>query len=352
MSRLSPLNEGIQAAWLAPEKGNQSARPPKIDRSIAPGLLARLLADRGTHARASALRQMAANGYSYTDCFPTPSLDAAAACLLRALHSHSLMPPGLPMHKCGSWPKCSALNVGARMAATGAKDELWLEFGAWRGASARLLARRRAGGAAVYSAAHVYSFDSFRGLPERWREPDLEAIEANAVNAGGGKQMVAAERANAANMTRAYMSKGSFDRGGQPPFHEPGIHWEVGWFNETLPRFLARMTANASLVHIDCDIYSSAAFVLTALEPRLAPGALLVFDELINYPGFEKHELKALLELQRRSNRVLRVYGTLAKYVVDATGHDVLNNSIHFRLTGTEMPHAGKLRQDALVSIL
>ena len=84
---------------LLPRKAiNQSARPPKIDRSRARArLLARLLADRGAHARASALRQMAANGYNYTDCFPTPSLDAAAACLLRALRSHSLMPPGLPL---------------------------------------------------------------------------------------------------------------------------------------------------------------------------------------------------------------------------------------------------------------
>ena len=42
---------------------------------------------------------------------------------------------------------------------------------------------------------------------------------------------------------------------------------------------------------------------------------MLVFDELINYPEFEQHELKALLEFQQETGRTLRVMGTSANYV-------------------------------------
>ena len=36
--------------------------------------------------------------------------------------------------------------------------------------------------------------------------------------------------------------------------------------------------------------------VLERLGPLLAKGAAVVFDELFNYPTYELHELKALLE--------------------------------------------------------
>merc|ERR1712216_363530 len=90
----------------------------------------------------------------------------------------------------------------------------------------------------------------------------------------------------------------------------------VGWFNESLPRFLAQHANNVSLVHIDSDLYSSASTVLTLLGPRLSPGAVLVFDELINYIGYELHELRALRELQLRTLRSLRVIGTPALVVL------------------------------------
>lgn len=51
------------------------------------------------------------------------------------------------------------------------------------------------------------------------------------------------------------------------------------------------------LLHIDCDIYSSTKTVFNLLKDRLVPGSVIVFDELINYPAYRKHELKAFFEV-------------------------------------------------------
>ena len=133
---------------------------------------------------------------------------------------------------------------------------LWLEFGAWSGKSTRLI---RDAASAVQAGMPVYSFDSFEGLPEDWRE----------------------DPRHRPNLTAAFLSRGSFSRQGIPPFHEQGIHWEIGWFNETLGPFLARHQHEpVRMLHIDCDLYSSTDAVFRRVEKRLAPDAIIVFDEL------------------------------------------------------------------------
>jgi Macrocin-O-methyltransferase (TylF) len=48
------------------------------------------------------------------------------------------------------------------------------------------------------------------------------------------------------------------------------------------------MHANFSYIHIDCDLYAGAHDALTLLSDRISPGALLVFDELVNYPEYRR----------------------------------------------------------------
>lgn len=50
------------------------------------------------------------------------------------------------------------------------------------------------------------------------------------------------------------------------------------------------------LAHVDCDLYSSTRTVLAGLADRFVPGSVLVFDDLLGYPGFEQHELRAFEE--------------------------------------------------------
>lgn len=74
-----------------------------------------------------------------------------------------------------------------------------------------------------------------------------------------------------------------------------------GWFDETLPRFVEQSQGGSVLgfLHVDCDLYSSARTVLTSFRPLFGPRTIVVFDELLNYPGFEQHEIKALYEFMR-----------------------------------------------------
>lgn len=126
---------------------------------------------------------------------------------------------------------------------------LALEFGVAGGASLRLIAERMP----------VVGFDSFAGLPEAWR-PAFPA--------------------------------GTFAC--EPP-DTAGATLVVGLFEDTLPGWVAaNPDARVTLVHIDCDLYSSTRTVLTHLP--LAPGTVVVLDEHHGYPGWEQHEARAWIE--------------------------------------------------------
>lgn len=139
------------------------------------------------------------------------------------------------------------------------------EFGVWTGNSLRILANAAPG-------KEVHGFDSFEGLPSDWRPS---------------------------------FSKGAF-KTSVPVFKQANVRLHKGWFDATLPPFIKGLKQPISLAHIDCDIYSSTRTVLEHILPRLAPGAVLVFDEYFNYPGWEEHEHKALLEVARA--RRLRIH--------------------------------------------
>ena len=151
---------------------------------------------------------------------------------------------------------------------------LWLEFGVAEGASLGLIASHvpahMAAGVEI-SGGKVFGFDSFEGLPEDWR-PGFGA--------------------------------GHFERrAGEPPSFAPELTASLelvpGWFEDSLPPFLAAHAGPVALLHLDSDVYSAAAFVLRCLlsHGRIAVGTIVVFDELWHYCGFESHEMLALFEV-------------------------------------------------------
>lgn len=139
---------------------------------------------------------------------------------------------------------------------------LFLEFGVAGGESTNRIARRvRECGLS----GPVYGFDSFMGLPEDWRR-------------GFGM--------------------GMFAQRNTPPVG-PNVELVVGLFQDTLLRFLGDHAGGVSFVHIDSDLYSSAKYILSTLiqNGRLQPGSVILFDELLNYPGwFKGGEYRALTE--------------------------------------------------------
>ena len=149
---------------------------------------------------------------------------------------------------------------------------LWVEFGVSKGTTLSRIAQRaaqlRTMDATGTNTKQVYGFDSFRGLPTAWR---------------------------------VGFDVGKFNLNGIPPvLHETNALFEIGWFEETLPLFLTHHPdVPFGLIHIDCDVYESARCVLSLLmeAKRIVVGTVIVFDELLNYNGFERHEMRALFEM-------------------------------------------------------
>lgn len=120
----------------------------------------------------------------------------------------------------------------------------------------------------------LYGFDSFLGLPEAWYTEKVGAFACPPP-----KSLLDLEVRN------------------------NRVVFVEGWFSDTLPTFLAEHPEPCWLVHIDCDLYSSTKCVLTLLKDRIVPGTVIVFDELINYTGYEDHEIKAFEEFLNESHR-------------------------------------------------
>jgi hypothetical protein len=153
-------------------------------------------------------------------------------------------------------------------------EGLVMEFGVYAGRSLRVIAG--------CTSEPVYGLDSFQGLPEDW--------------------------------TRS-QKKGRFDLEGKiPKFDEPNVRLVRGWFHETLPAFLSEHAEPVRFLHVDCDLYSSAATVFAHLEPRIVSGTVIVFDEYFNYPGWEQNEFRAFQEFVRNAGRKYSYVGYAAGY--------------------------------------
>lgn len=135
-------------------------------------------------------------------------------------------------------------------------DGMVLEFGVATGRTLNHIAR-------LLPNKFVYGFDSFEGLPENWT---------------------------------SRMPKGFFRRKNLPSVRY-NCQLYVGWFNETLPRWKSVFGNNPiQLLHIDSDLYSSAVTILSELKENIVPGTVIIFDEYINYPGWQQDEFRAWQE--------------------------------------------------------
>lgn len=109
----------------------------------------------------------------------------------------------------------------------------------------------------------VYGFDGFTGLPEDWT---------------------------------SRMRKGFFARDNLPRVRG-NCELVVGYFDKTLPGFMQQQGQRpVQLLHVDCDLYSSTKTVLDSLRDNIVPGTVIIFDEYINYPGWQQDEFRAWQE--------------------------------------------------------
>lgn len=128
----------------------------------------------------------------------------------------------------------------------------------------------------------VFGFDGFEGLPEDWT---------------------------------SRMRRGFFARDTLPRVRS-NCELVVGWFDQTLPGFKERRIKNGpiALLHVDCDLYSSTVTILNNLRENIVPGTVIVFDEYINYPGWQLDEFRAWQEH-------CKAYGVRYQYIGRVSRH-------------------------------
>lgn len=136
-------------------------------------------------------------------------------------------------------------------------NTLWLEFGVASGHTINYISK--------FTKDTVYGFDSFEGLPEKWRDG---------------------------------FEKGCFSSNGNLPSVNSNVVLVKGWFDKTLPEFIKAQNKKVSFIHMDADLYSSTKCIFDTLKEYMDTDCVIVFDELVNYPGFDGDtgELKAFYE--------------------------------------------------------
>lgn len=128
----------------------------------------------------------------------------------------------------------------------------------------------------------VFGFDGFEGLPEDWTS----------------------------RMRRGFFARDSLPR------VRSNCELVVGWFDQTLPGFKNNRIKNGpiALLHVDCDLYSSTVTILNNLRENIVPGTVIVFDEYINYPGWQLDEFRAWQEH-------CKAYGVRYQYIGRVSRH-------------------------------
>lgn len=134
----------------------------------------------------------------------------------------------------------------------------YLEFGVFYGNS--LMCMHRVLDELGLRQVRLFGFDSWQGLPEDARTDDHGLWKP-------GDFKMDFESA------RSYLTGEGVDWS--------RVHLEQGWFNDTLrPEFIARhQITKASVIMVDCDLYSSARQALDFCAPLIGRHAVMLFDD-------------------------------------------------------------------------
>jgi hypothetical protein len=150
---------------------------------------------------------------------------------------------------------------------------LVLEFGVATGRTLNHFARLLPGKT-------VYGFDGFQGLPEDWTS----------------------------RMRRGFFARDSL------PWVRDNCQLVIGWFDQTLPKWIKSNHQPVALLHVDCDLYSSTVTILNNLRHQIVSGTVIVFDEYINYPGWQLDEFRAWQEYVKKHNIRYEYIGRVSRH--------------------------------------
>lgn len=161
--------------------------------------------------------------------------------------------PRLAAMPCASGGRDAVLD--AALCAAEARPGVGLEFGVYKGRSLRHSACR-------HPTRQFHGFDSLNGFPKDGRQDWHLDFSLTAT-----------------------------------PLLPRNCRFHAGWFSDTVPPFSAALDEPVALINLDCDIYSSASTVLSALRKHLKPGLVLHLDEALNYDTWLWNEMLALFQM-------------------------------------------------------
>src|ERR1700738_5222015 len=187
--------------------------------------------------------------------------------LVKTLHQHSRSPILANREEMYSYLNRSRIDGGLIPID-------FLEFGVFRGESLRKWC-----GLNRHPDSRFFGFDSFEGLPEDWI---------------------------------AGWPKGTVSTGGKPPDScDPRVQFVIGWFQDSLPPFLASFKPkNQTVIHSDCHLYSSTLYCLTTINRFLPTGTIIIFDDFHD----PIHEYRALSDYSSAYRRDFRIIAATARF--------------------------------------
>lgn len=144
------------------------------------------------------------------------------------------------------------------------------EFGVYSGYSVNYFAD-------IHKNRIFYGFDSFEGLHEDW--------------------------------TGTGAVKGTFDLKGIPPKVRGNVRLIKGWFSQTVPIFFEQANERFAFIHFDADTYESTAYILNAIGKGIGSGTIVIFDEYLGYPNWNKGEFRAWQEFVSQNDIRYRYLG-------------------------------------------
>jgi O-methyltransferase len=146
-----------------------------------------------------------------------------------------------------------------------------LEFGVLGGWSARILSEVMRD---VFNLNNLHLFDSFEGLPEYASEIDRKSYEIGGRNIWSDKMKFPSEFLKQFGQEHQWHIRDRLSEVIRPE----RILVHKGFYSETLKN---NLNIKASVVHVDCDLYQSAAEVLWGLHRMgaLQDGTVMLFDD-------------------------------------------------------------------------
>lgn len=171
------------------------------------------------------------------------------------------------------------------------KNGLWLEFGVSTGTTINQIAK--------FSNNKIYGFDTFGGLPTDW---------IGRIDIPNNKI-------------------GSYTNNGKLPKVPTNVKLIKGFFSQTLDIFLQNhKTELITFMHIDCDLYQSTRDIFEKVYNYIDyTGCVIVFDELVNYPYYWLHELKAFYEFLSIHNINYKWIGMNGIFTIESPEKNINN---------------------------